>query len=87
MSKKSYVLVDIIPGKSQQIMEMLQQMPRVTVAEPLAGASDLLVTIEAPEWDKLAESLVEVISTVDGVADSLRLFVARDKIAIPAAIS
>ncbi len=79
MSVRAYVLLDIVEGSSEYAVQMLQSRPGVVLIDCLEGRPDIIVVVEAPDRQSLAEAIMPVISCVDGITEDLQLLVTRDK--------
>jgi hypothetical protein len=80
MSVRAYVLLDIVDGKSEYAVQMLQNRAEVVLADWLEGSPDVIVMVEAPNRQGLAEAIMPVIGCIDGITEDLRLLVTRDEI-------
>ena len=75
---RAYVLLSIIEGKAEQAARALRNMPGVAIVDCLEGNPGLLVILQAPDRLALAELLMPVLATVEGITEDLRLLVTRD---------
>lgn len=78
MSVRVYILLDIIGGKSEHAVQILRSRAGVVIADPLEGRPDVIVTVEAPDRQRLAESIMPVITCVEGITEDLQLLVTRE---------
>ncbi len=79
MSVRVYVLLDIVEGKSEYVVQMLRSRTGVVLVDSLEGRPDVIVVVEAPNRQGLAEALMPVIGCVDGITEDLRLLVTPDE--------
>ena len=78
MSVRAYVLFNIVDKKAERAVQTLRHKEGVVIADSLEGHLDLIVMIEAPDRQKLAELLMPVIGSIDGITEDLQLLVSRD---------
>jgi hypothetical protein len=77
MSARVYLLLDVLNGDSDQVAQNLRGKPGVVIAEPLEGPPDVMVVIEAPDRQRLAELAIGAIALVEGMTEGIRLLPAR----------
>jgi hypothetical protein len=73
MTTKVYLLLELVNGKRTAVATKLEGMPGVCAIDILEGKPDLMTVIEAPERQKAAEYLMEVLSIVDGAIEDIRV--------------
>ena len=78
MSVRAYVLLDIVDGNSRYALHKLRGNSGVVLADRLDGAHDVIVMVEAPDRQKLAEIIMPVIGCVDNITEDLHLLVTQD---------
>ncbi len=78
MGVRAYVLLNIADGKSEHAVIILRSKAGVVSADPLEGRPDVIVTVEAPDRQRLAESVIPVITCVEGITEDLQLLVLRE---------
>jgi hypothetical protein len=78
IGNRAYVLLSIDEGKTEQAARALRDMPGVAIVDCLEGDPSLLVMLQAPNRLTLAESLMPLLTKVDGVTEDLRLLVSRE---------
>jgi len=78
MNDKVYILLDIVDGKAEQVVHVLQKIPCVLMVDALEGSPDIVVVIEAPEREQLAKWTIEVLSSVEMLTEQVRLLPTRD---------
>lgn len=62
-----FTLIKTAPGKERQVFLALQKVEAVEEAYPLFGEYDLIVKMEAPDFDALGRTIVSEVRTIDGV--------------------
>jgi hypothetical protein len=78
MSIRAYVLLDIVNGYTEYVLRMLRAKTGIVSTVRLAGHPDVIAVIEAPDRKGLVERLMPVISSIDGIAEDLRLRVIQE---------
>jgi hypothetical protein len=78
MSIRVYVLLDIVDGSSDYVLQVLRGKAGIVLADRLDGHPDIITIVEAPDRQRLAEVLMPIIGCIDGIAEDLHLLVTRD---------
>lgn len=73
MNARVYILLDVVAGTSGQVTEALRGKPGVVMADPLEGPPDVIMVVEAPKQQKLAELTIQALASVETVTEGLRL--------------
>jgi len=73
ISARAYVLLYLARGNSEQVAEALRHKPGVLMADPLEGPPDVMVVVEAPERQELADFTVNALSSVENMIENVRL--------------
>lgn len=73
MSARVYVILDLVHAQSAQVARILQTKPGVAEIDVLDGQPSIMMVIEAPERLKAGEYLVNILDSVDGMVESLRV--------------
>jgi DNA-binding Lrp family transcriptional regulator len=73
MSAKVYVLLDIADNHYREIVNALRGEFGITNFELLEGPPDLMLTIEAPNREKLAEFTVRALSQLETMTEKVNL--------------
>ena len=68
-----FVLIKTVPASEYNVYNTLLKVPEIKEAIPLFGEYDLIVKIEAPDFDKLGEIIVEKVRSIDGVQETKTL--------------
>ena len=79
MSVRVYMLLDIVDGSSDYVLQMLRDKIGVVLADLLEGRNDIIAIVEAPDRQRLADVIMPVIGCIDGITEDLHLLVTRDK--------
>jgi hypothetical protein len=54
----------------------------VVIADSVEGSPDVIVMVEAPDRQRLAELVMPAIAEIENVTDDLRLLVTRDNVLV-----
>lgn len=63
----AFVVVKAEPGREQDVYGKLKELPELNEVHPLFGEYDLIVKVEAPDFDALGQVIVGRIRTIPGV--------------------
>jgi len=78
MNHRVYVLLHIVDGKAEQVVQVLQEIPGVLMVDALEGPPDIVVLIEAPEREQLAKWTIDALASVEMLTEQVRLLPTRD---------
>ncbi|MFC2038155.1 hypothetical protein ACFLUG_00070 [Chloroflexota bacterium] len=73
MSDKVYVLLDVTEWKTEQVVEKLRSIAGVRIVDLIEGNPNVIVLIEAPDRQTLAETTMQVISSAENMIQDLKL--------------
>lgn len=68
-----YVLLHLAKGDPKRMAKALRRKPGVLMADPLEGPPDVIVVIEAPGRQELADLTVNALSSVENMIENVRL--------------
>lgn len=68
-----FVLISTIPSKEHEVFSTLSQVKEIVEIHPLFGEYDIIAKIEAEDFNKLGQIVVDRIRTVPGVIDTKTL--------------
>ena len=74
---KVYVMITLDKGLSKKTIEGLAKIPGVKTVDVLYGVYDICVIVETKNIGQLEKTLISKIRSVEGVANTLTLIVAR----------
>lgn len=77
MSAKVYVLLDLVHADSDRVARILRGKDGVAVVDWLEGPPDLLMVIEVAGRQKAAECLMDILDSIDGMTENLRVLPVR----------
>lgn len=66
----AFVVINTAPGKKHDVYLALQHVPQVVELHPLFGEFDLIVKIEAPDFDSLGQLIVSQVRAIPGVLNT-----------------
>ena len=68
-----FVLISTEPAKEHDVYNELLKVKQIIELHPLFGEYDLIAKVEAQDFDKLGQVVIEKIRTVKGVVDTKTL--------------
>jgi DNA-binding Lrp family transcriptional regulator len=68
-----FVLVNTAPAHEHEVYTKLSKVPEIVELHPLFGEFDLIAKIDAEDFEKLGELVVEKIRSIKGVIDTKTL--------------
>jgi DNA-binding Lrp family transcriptional regulator len=68
-----FVLISAAPAHEHEVYNKLSKIPEIIELHPLFGEYDLIAKIEAEDFEKLGEIVVNKIRTIEGVIDTKTL--------------
>jgi DNA-binding Lrp family transcriptional regulator len=69
----AYVLITILPSYEHDVNNKLSKVAEIIELYPLFGEYDFIVKIEAKDYEKLAEILINKIRPIKGIIDTKTL--------------
>jgi len=70
----AFVLVDAEVSKIREILSALKETEGVTEAYTVAGPHDIVVKLQADNFEKVAEAVTQKLHKIGGVKNTLTLF-------------
>ena len=71
MASMAHVLINVTAGKSKQVKETISMIDGVMSVDAVAGPYDLIATIEAADYNRLAKIVMDEIQSIDGVTRTI----------------
>jgi DNA-binding Lrp family transcriptional regulator len=68
-----FVLISAAPAREHEVYNKLSKVPQIVELHPLFGEYDLIAKIEADDFEKLGNLVVNQIRSIDGVIDTKTL--------------
>jgi hypothetical protein len=78
MSVRAYMLLDIVDRDCEYAVKMLRSRAEVILADRLEGYPNVIAIVEAADRQSLAEAIMPVLGSIDGITEDLRLLVTQD---------
>jgi hypothetical protein len=78
MTSRVYVLLDILENQAAATIQNLQRTEGVVAIDALEGHPNFLLIVEAPDRQKLVESMMPALSLLERVTKDLRLLLIRE---------
>ena len=69
----AYVLIKIAPSHEREVNNKLSKVVEIIELYPLFGEYDFIVKIEAKDYEKLAEILINKIRPIEGIINTKTL--------------
>ncbi len=73
MCARVYVLLSVISGQSEVVARALRSQAGVVATDVLEGPPDVMVVIEAPERQRLAELMTHALTSVEIMTDNMQV--------------
>ena len=68
-----FVLISTAPAKEHDVYNILLDVPEVVELHPLFGEYDLIAKVEADDFNKLGQIVVDKVRSIAGVIDTKTL--------------
>lgn len=68
-----FVLITSAPAYEHEVYNKLSKLPHIVELHPLFGEYDLIAKIEAEDFDKIGDVVINEIKSVKGVIDTKTL--------------
>ncbi len=68
-----FVLINTAPAHEHEVYNKLSKVPEIVELYPLFGEYDLIAKIEAENFEKLGELVINKIRSIKGVIDTKTL--------------
>ncbi len=75
---RAYILLDILDGRSEQVVRNLRGKPGIVAADSLDGRPDIILIVEGADRQELAGFIMPVLASIDNVTEDIRLMVTRE---------
>jgi DNA-binding Lrp family transcriptional regulator len=75
VSTQAFILIDVMVGKTKEILKTLVRMEGVKSAHAVTGPHDIIALVEAENLKKLGEGVLSQIRGVKGVVRTLTCMV------------
>ncbi len=71
----AFVLISTVPGKEEEVYNKISKLDYVAEIHPLFGEYDLIVKIDAKDYNEIGKIMIERVRTIEGVIDTKTLTV------------
>lgn len=78
MVMRTYLLLDVLGGTADQVVQNLLGKPGVAFVDRLDGPPDVIMMIQAENRLKLAEVANQALGVIESMAKGIRVLPARD---------
>jgi len=68
-----FVLMHVSPLHEYEVFNKLSKIPDVIEVHPLFGEYDLIAKIEAEDYERIGEIVIQKIKTIEGITDTKTL--------------
>jgi hypothetical protein len=72
------MLLDIVDRNCEDALQMLRSRTEVILADRLEGYPNIIAMVQAANRQSLAEAIMPILKSLDGITEGLRLLVTRD---------
>lgn len=67
MQSRAYVLIEAEAGQVATVIALLRALPGVSVADPVTGPYDIIVTIETPDQRDIGRLVMNELHGISGI--------------------
>ena len=68
MSDRAYILIDVLPGRTSDVVKALSNITQIKTIDPCWGKPDIIVVVEVQNQDALTQLVLSRIHEIDGVS-------------------
>lgn len=84
MNDKVYILLDIVDGNTERVVQVMRETPGVVMVEELEGPPDVILAMEASERQQLAKVTIQALAPVGTMAERIQLLSINKNASSPA---
>jgi len=70
MSDRAYVLINVLPGRTSDVVRALSGIKQIKTVDPCWGKPDIVVVVEVSDQDALTQLVLSRIHEIDGVSQT-----------------
>ncbi len=70
MSDRAYVLINVLPGQTAEVIKALAEVKEIVQIDPCWGKPDIFTIVEIPHQDALTQLVLAKIHAIPGVAQT-----------------
>ena len=68
-----FVLIHVSPLHEHEVFNALSKIPEIVELHSLFGEYDLIAKIEADDYERIGQIIIQKIRTIDGIIDTKTL--------------
>ena len=70
MPDRAYVLINVHPGQTADVLKALADIKEIKQIDPCWGKPDIIAVVEVPDQDALTQLVLSRIHSIDGVSQT-----------------
>src|SRR5262245_26727534 len=70
MSDRAYVLINVLPGRTSDVVQALSGIKQIKTIDPCWGKPDIIVIAEVSDQDALTQLVLRRIHEIEGVSQT-----------------
>ena len=70
MSDRAYVLINVLPGQTSDVVKALQEIKEIKTIDPCWGKPDIFAVVEVPDQEALTSLVLTRIHAIEGVSQT-----------------
>ncbi|OGW50948.1 MAG: AsnC family transcriptional regulator [Nitrospirae bacterium RBG_19FT_COMBO_58_9] len=70
MSDRAYILINVLPGRTSEVVRALSKIKQIKTIDPCWGKPDIIVVVEVSDQDALTHLVLKRIHEIDGVSQT-----------------
>ena len=70
MSDRAYVLINVLPGRTSDVVLALSGIKQIKTIDPCWGKPDIIVVVEVSDQEALTQLVLSRIHEIDGVSQT-----------------
>ncbi len=70
MSDRAYVLINVLPGQTSNVVKALRDIKEIKTIDPCWGKPDIFALVEVLDQDALTSLVLTRIHAIEGVAQT-----------------
>ncbi|MEN9935836.1 MAG: hypothetical protein RLZZ387_2415 [Chloroflexota bacterium] len=67
MQARAYVLIEAEAGQVSTVIAILRALPGISIADPVTGPYDIIVTIETPDQRDIGRLVMNELHGISGI--------------------
>ena len=70
MSDRAYILINVLPGRTSDVVRALSGIKQVKTIDPCWGKPDIFVVVEVSDQNALTQLVLKRVHEIDGVSET-----------------